>query len=128
MKPNQQTAAICGLFCGTCPFYPEQCHGCLSEKLTAHCVHCQNGFRKCASEHKVTRCFECEEFPCERLESFRKEHWENGIGHHTMVIEDLQYMKEFGIDTWVEKKTIDNTCPHCGKIIHWMDNNHHQCD
>lgn len=128
MKPNHETAAICGLFCGTCPFYPERCHGCLSSKLTAHCVHCPNGFRKCASLHTVTRCYECVTFPCDRLEAFTKEHWENGIGHHATVIEDLQCMKEFGVESWVDKKTDENTCPYCGKIIYWMDKNSHHCN
>ena len=128
MKPNNETAAICGLFCGTCPFYPEKCHGCLSDKLTAHCVTCPNGFRDCAKKHAVTRCYECSEFPCDRLKQFSKEHYQNGIGHHETVIADLTYMSEHGVESWVEKKTADNTCKSCGKLIHWYDKHSHKCE
>lgn len=128
MKPNDNTAAICGLFCGTCPFYPTRCHGCLSDKLTAHCVKCPNGFRDCVKEHSVTRCYECAEFPCAKLEKFSGEHWENGIGHHVTVIEDLQCMKDSSVAEWVEKKTQENTCPKCGQLVCWMDKNSHKCE
>lgn len=127
MKPDCKTAAICGLFCGVCPCYPEECHGCLSDKLTAHCAHCPNGFRSCAEEHHVVRCYECTEFPCARLTKFRTRHWENGICHHAAVIDDLAAMKTHGAEAWVQTKTAENTCPNCGKLIAWMDKNTHQC-
>ncbi|MGL5439547.1 MAG: DUF3795 domain-containing protein [Filifactoraceae bacterium] len=126
--PNEETAAICGLFCGTCTFYPDHCHGCLSDKLTAHCITCPNGFRDCAKAHDVTRCYECVDFPCERLQKFKNIHFENGIGHHLTVIIDLLYMKEHGVMPWVEKNTAENLCPKCGKLIYWMDKNCHCCD
>lgn len=127
MIPNNKTAAICGLFCGACSSYPEQCHGCLSDKLTAHCVSCPNGFRDCVKAHNVTRCYECDEFPCRILEDFSHRHYENGIGHHENVIPDLCYMRDHSVDAWVTKKIDDCTCKKCGKLIYWMDVNAHQC-
>lgn len=128
MKPNNQTAAICGLFCGICPSYPQQCHGCLSDKLTKSCTVCPNGFRTCAKEHKVTRCYECVEFPCARISEFSTQHIENGICHHETVIEDLEYMKQNSVEKFVAQKTAENTCKDCGKLIYWMDKNTHKCD
>ncbi|MEG1559672.1 MAG: DUF3795 domain-containing protein [Clostridia bacterium] len=128
MKPNNNTAAICGLFCGICPAYPEDCHGCLSDKLTPHCAVCGAGFRACAKQHNVTRCYECPDFPCARLNDFSKQHYENGIGHHETVISDLQFMKDNGVKSWVDKNTAENTCPKCGKLIYWMDKNNHKCN
>lgn len=128
MIPDEKTAAICGLFCGTCPSYPNDCHGCLSDKLTAHCVDCPNGFRNCAKQHKVTRCYECAEFPCERLKAFSKTHHQNGIGHHETVIADLTYMRDHGVRAWVMKQTTENTCPKCSKLIYWYAKNTHKCD
>lgn len=127
MKINNQTAAICGLFCGICPCYPSDCHGCLSDKLTAHCISCPNGFRDCVKQHNVTRCYECNEFPCNRLKHFSTQHWENGICHHAAVIEDLQYMKEHGVEELVSKKTFECTCPKCKKLIYWNDVTTHEC-
>lgn len=127
MKPNEKTAAICGLFCGTCPCYPEDCHGCLSDKLTPACTVCGNGFRTCAADHKVERCNDCAEFPCTRLKDFSHRHYENGIGHHEMVIPDLAEMKSIGAAAWVEKQTKDHTCPACGKLIFWHERDCHRC-
>ena len=120
-RPDEKTAAICGLFCGICPFYPEKCHGCLSDKLTAHCVECPNGFRKCAKEHGVTRCYECVEFPCARLQKFKKEHYQNGKGHHEQVIEDLTFMKEKGVKAWLEKKIDEYKHPDQSRLKFWYE-------
>ena len=125
--PDDSTAGICGLFCGTCPSYPEDCHGCLSDKVAGHCVSCPNGFRTCAKEHEVTRCHQCESFPCERIEDFSKTHYENGIGHHVNVIKDLQYIKTNTVSDWVNSQTLENTCPNCGELIHWHEKNLHTC-
>lgn len=127
MHPNQDTAAICGLFCGTCPAYPNHCHGCLSNKLASHCVNCSHGFRDCAKNHQVTRCYECEAFPCTRLENFSHQHIENGISHHQRVISDLRLMKQQGVMPWVEEQTQAHTCPKCYQLILWFDQNTHIC-
>lgn len=127
MMPNTDTAAICGLFCGTCPCYPEECHGCLSNKLAFGCDTCGNGFRQCAREHDVERCYECTSFPCERLEHFKDQHVVNGIGHHKNVIKDLNIMKDQGVDSWVEEQTKKNLCSSCGKLLYWYDLKCHNC-
>lgn len=121
MKPNEHTAAICGLFCGTCPSYPKECEGCLSDRVAPGCDRCGNGFRDCARQHNATRCYECPEFPCARLEDFSKQHIENGICHHEQVIHNLSAMKKSGVGAWVEAQTRENTCPDCGRLIPWYE-------
>jgi len=134
---------ICGIYCGTCPHYlaylendieqlerlhretgipMEQigCDGCLSDRVSPHCVDCRHGFRQCATAKKVTWCFECSEFPCQRLSDFRNVHIVNGISHHEHVIEELQYMKEHGIERWIEKQARAGLCPECGKKLYWF--------
>lgn len=124
MIPDEQTAGICGLFCGVCPIYPAQCHGCHSDTLAAHCQVCPPGFRACAREHGVTWCFECAEFPCARLEGFLDAHWENGISHHAGVIASLERMKAVGVAAWVKEETAKAQCGHCGQLTPW---NRPQC-
>ncbi len=124
-KVDEATAAICGLFCADCALYQNECHGCFSDKVAEHCVDCD--FRDCTKKHKVVRCYECKEFPCKKLKDFSTKHWENGICHHANVISDLAYMKDHGVSTWVEKKTIESTCPHCNEVIFWFDKNTHKC-
>jgi len=134
---------ICGLYCGTCPSYlayqendaeelerisqrlgvavsEVRCDGCLSDNVMPQCVDCRRGFRRCAKDKEVTWCFQCPDFPCKRLRDFTDVHVINGISHHAHVIEDLQYMKEHGIEDWVEKKEKEGRCPHCGKRLYWF--------
>ncbi len=144
MEPNKKVmAGICGLYCGTCPNYLAEregdtaqiaaiarandmdiskvgCDGCLSERVMPFCVECKNGFRKCAREKKVTWCFECADFPCERLREFTKIHIVDGQRHHARVIDDLAYMKEHGVDAWLEVQDKAGRCPECGKRLYWF--------
>ena len=134
---------ICGLYCGTCPMYlayrendvkqMEQvsqasgiplekirCDGCHSDNLYPSCVDCRHGFRTCAVEKKVTWCFECDDFPCQRLRDFTKVHIVDGIPHHAHVIDDLQYMKEHGVEQWVKEQEKAGRCPQCGRRLYWF--------
>ena len=126
-KVADHVAGICGLFCGTCPAYPETCEGCLSDKLAEHCAICVPGFRNCARARHVTRCFACSEFPCVRLEQFGKEHIVNGICHHTHIIDNLQYMKDYGIDAFLDAQVHKTTCPECGEFIIWYETECRKC-
>ena len=145
-----QLVGICGLYCGTCPAYlayrkndsayieknarekgfpPEalRCDGCLSDRVAAHCKDCRHGFRKCAAEKKITWCFQCSEFPCQRLLDFKDVHVVNGISHHEHVIDDLRYMKEHGIQAWVEIQDRKARCPECGQVLYWFDRECPEC-
>jgi hypothetical protein len=142
-KEDKTLAGICGLYCGTCPNYLAEregdtarieaiaksnnmevsavgCDGCLSDRVMPFCVECKNGFRTCAKEKGVTWCFECAEFPCRRLEDFKKIHIVDGVPHHATVIEDLKYMKEHGVEAWVKRQEKAGSCPTCGKRLYFF--------
>ena len=121
MKLTPVTAGICGLFCGTCPHFIKDCDGCLSDRVVEDCVNCKRGFRDCAKEHNVTRCNECKEFPCKRLDDFSKIHIVNGKHHHEHIFEDLNKMNEIGVQAWVDMQTEKNTCPKCGQLEIWYE-------
>lgn len=150
-KEATKLVGICGLYCGTCPNYlayhendSEQlqkisqamgipideihCDGCLSDKVMPNCVECRHGFRTCARDKKVTWCFQCPEFPCQRLKDFTSVHIVNGISHHAHVIDDLQYMKEHGIEQWVQNQERLRRCPQCGKRLYWFAHQCPKCD
>jgi hypothetical protein len=128
IKYSTDIAGKCGLFCGSCTAYPEECGGCLSDRLTESCRICNAGFRACTQEKGVTRCYECGDFPCKRLEDFVPIHVENGISHHEHVIEDLRLMKEIGVQSWVDKQALEHACDKCGGIINWNETNCHICN
>jgi hypothetical protein len=144
INQDHRLAGICGIYCGNCPAYlaPRQgdegelaglaqennmtsqevgCNGCLSDRLMPECRECRHGFRACAKEHDVTWCFECQEFPCQRLESFRGIHIRNGVSHHRNVVKELQRMKDAGVDAWLERKTKQSACQDCGRTLYWFE-------
>jgi hypothetical protein len=142
-KDKNRLIGICGLYCGTCPCYlayrekdSEQlkqisretgipveqvrCDGCLSDRVMPHCRECRHGFRQCSRDKQVSWCFQCPDFPCERLKMFTDSHIVNGISHHAHVIDDLRYMQEQGTDLWVQVQEKAGACPQCGKRLYWF--------
>jgi hypothetical protein len=136
----RELAGICGLYCGACPVYRAYkdkdrtllqklaaagnilvekiaCDGCLSHNyrlyLPPDSSDCE--FRKCAKEHNVTWCFECNEFPCKKLRDFARD----GRAHHTAVIDNLKEMKSLGVEEWLKVQEKRWRCPNCGKKLHW---------
>lgn len=67
----------------------------------------------------MTWCFQCHSFPCRRLSDFTGSHIVNGISHHAHVVEDLRYMKEHGIEQWVEEQEKAARCPQCRERLYW---------
>lgn len=142
-QDSTKPVGICGLFCGTCPAYLAhrendvaelgkasqvmgvpieqiRCDGCLSQRVMPHCADCKHGFRRCSAEKKVTWCFQCTDFPCQRLQDFTNVHIVDGISHHASVIEDGYYMKEHGVEQYVEKQQSAMCCFRCGKRQYWF--------
>jgi len=142
-KEAWKLVGICGIYCGTCPSYLAQqendiaelekraremnftieevrCDGCHSDNLMPTCVECRHGFRQCAREHGITWCFECSDFPCQRLEDFKHIHIVDGISHHEHLVEELQYIKDHSMEAWLEKMDREGRCPQCGRRLYWF--------
>ena len=140
-------AGICGIYCGTCPWYLAyrkhdleqlnklsetnnipieqiRCDGCLSTRTAPDCAKCGHGFRKCAAENNVKWCFQCPQFPCDRLQRYRDVHVVDGVSHHIHVIDNLLYMKKHGVSRWVQEQEKTACCPNCGNQLYWFT---HEC-
>lgn len=143
MKKMAQMVGTCGLYCGTCPHHlapikndAEQletisrerdvpveeirCDGCHSENVFGPCKPCPYGIRECAAAKGLKWCFDCDEFPCEILEDFSKQHVVNGICHHTHAIAHLKKMKEQGVEEWAGEEDRAGRCPKCGALQYWF--------
>jgi hypothetical protein len=56
---DKNLIASCGLYCGACRQYVrEKCPGCSKNEKATWCA-----IRKCTSEHSLSSCAECKEFP-----------------------------------------------------------------
>ena len=62
----------------------------------------------------VRFCYECEKFPCSRLKDLDKRY---RTKYHMSMIENLKFIKEHGIESYLEKEEEKWRCPECGEVI-----------
>jgi hypothetical protein len=115
----------CGMNCGVCSGYLAMknnvkskgikagyCSGCLPRSKGCS-IHKSKGCEK-LMKLRVRYCFECEEFPCSRIkpgdERYRKD-------FNLSPIENLNFIKENGIDKFFKKEEERWKCPVCGRVI-----------
>ena len=127
--------AYCGLYCGACSFktaveegvaehvlsMPERydkfksepfgtpCPGCRLENLCGQC-----GMRDCAAGKELAHCGQCDDFPCEKVQSFN----DDGAPHHAEAIANLRLLRELGEERWLELQKEKWTCS-CGRRLSW---------
>lgn len=111
--------APCGMNCGICMAYlrdKNKCPGCRggNENKSKSCLNCKITNCKVFQKGKVKFCFRCENFPCVILKHLDKRY---RTKYNMSMIENLEYIKEFGIKKFVENEKTRWTCPKCGGII-----------
>ena len=116
---DKKLIAPCGMNCNICKyFYREknQCPGCRAEdelklKGCRECiiVNCDQIKKKNAEF-----CFVCSDIPCKRLTNLDKRY---STKYHMSMLENLECIKDQGMDTFLEKETQKWKCPKCGGIV-----------
>jgi len=116
--------APCGMNCNICVGYlamkndlnsqgvkERYCAGCRykSGKLCAFQKRCE-----LLKTGQVKYCYECDKFPCENLEPLNKRYSTN---FHMSMIENHTYIKEHGMEMFLEKEAEKWKCPECGGVI-----------
>ncbi len=127
--------SYCGLYCGACAVLIAnreenleekaqewnmdpadlRCAGCKSDETSIYCMDCD--IRECAENKKVDFCFQCAEYPCERLIGFRNDKY----AHHSIILKNLETIKEGGAQRWLDEQELRWTCPECGTKFSWYD-------
>ena len=141
---NKDLMAPCGLYCGVCGVYiatrdnnekfksvmgalygtkPEEteCLGCMQENSskTLYCVCTLCGIRDCVKAKGFYSCHQCEEWPCEMIESF-------GISTGRRVMKRTipiwrekvaAHGDEKGSVEWARSECERYHCPSCGKAL-----------
>jgi hypothetical protein len=130
--------AYCGLNCGACPVGRANesgdtdllakmaedwgrnagdliCEGCKAEITADFCSRC--GMRLCAREKGLEFCIECSDYPCWVLSAFRND----DAPHHSMVLRNLEQIRNLGVEGWLEAQAARWSCPVCGKRFGWYD-------
>ncbi len=133
--------SYCGLYCGACPVLvanetgtvekravewkmkPEElrCFGCRSDTTAVFCTDCR--IRLCAGEKRLGSCLECDEYPCTKLTAFR----DDEHPHHSVVIRNLEKIRDKGLEAWLEEQGKRWSCTGCGTRFTWYDKQCGKC-
>jgi len=109
--------SYCGIYCGACDtlLANEQggvialarewkrtvdelrCGGCRSSVNSVFCRNCE--MRRCARTRRIQFCYECADFPCTRLVSFRNDQHP----HHSAVLKNLDDIRANGLACWLRQ-------------------------
>ena len=121
---NEELIAPCGMNCGICSGYLAYKHDVKSKGIRMpYCLGCRPRDKKCAFlkkrcnlllSGKVQYCYECSNYPCERLNHIDTRYRNL---HRMSMIENLEFIKKKGINQFLEKEEERWKCPNCGGVI-----------
>ena len=113
-----------GINCALCSAYLAREYDLKKQRIMrSYCVGCRPSGKNCTFMKKscqrlgnglVQYCYECMEYPCRRLKHLDKRYRTN---YHMSVIENLDFIKEQGIEKFLKKEEEKWRCPECGGMI-----------
>jgi len=116
--------APCGMNCGVCSSYLAMKNDLKSKGIMkTYCVGCRPRGKNCAflkkkcdllGNGRVQYCYECSDFPCRRLNHLDERYRTN---YRMSMIENLEYIQEHGITSFLEREEAKWQCPDCGGTI-----------
>jgi len=116
---NSTMIAPCGMNCGICLANLRDkniCPGCWSNDRykSKSCANCS--IKNCELVEKTGSefCYDCSNFPCARLKQLDKRY---RLKYKMSMIENLLYIKEFGLEKFEQKEAIRWKCDTCGGMI-----------
>jgi hypothetical protein len=121
---KEELIAPCGMDCNVCSGYLALKYDVKEKGLKIpYCKGCRPRDKRCAFlkkrcelllNKKVEFCYECEEFPCENLKHLDK-------CYRTLfrmsLIDNLKFIKEYGLAEFLERQKKKWQCPDCGDVI-----------
>jgi predicted RNA-binding Zn-ribbon protein involved in translation (DUF1610 family) len=86
-----------------------RCQGCLSQDQFIYCKKCE--IRACTQKRGYQGCHQCDEFPCNHIETFPM-----SVGKR-VILRAIPYRREVGTEKWVQDEEARYTCPQCGSKL-----------
>jgi hypothetical protein len=111
--------APCGMNCGICMAYLREnnrCPGCrgVDTNKSISCVRCKIKNCRIFKKNGSKYCFECDDFPCDRLKHLDKRYRTK----YTMsMIENLLYIRDYGIRKFIKNEDVRWACSKCKGTI-----------
>ena len=116
--------APCGMNCALCASYLALVNDVKSKGIRMpYCAGCRSRNKKCAFLKKhcvrlmkgeVTFCFECADFPCDRLRTIDNRYKSR---YRMSMIDNSRFIKEQGMQKFLEEQEKTWKCPTCGKLV-----------
>jgi len=121
---DKELIAPCGMNCGVCSGYLASKYDVRSKGIRMpYCIGCRPRDKKCAFLKKrcnlllggtVQYCYECEDFPCERLQHLDRRYRSN---FRMSMLENLEHIKKSGIEEFLLREEEKWKCPECGAVV-----------
>ena len=118
---KEELIAPCGMNCGLCVSYQFMKSDLNKQGFRrTYCAGCRPRGKNCAFMKKscdllgkglVRYCFECKDFPCVRLKALDKRY---RTKYHMSMIDNLNNIKERGIERFWANEEEKWRCPKCG--------------
>jgi len=115
--------APCGMDCAVCSGYLAQAHGIPRKRgAISHCIGCRARNKQCAylkgqcqrlATGKVEYCFECPDYPCERLAKIDRRY---RTTYGMSFLENLEVIRQHGAAAFVRIQQRRFGCPRCGGL------------
>jgi len=115
--------APCGMDCAVCSAYLAQAHGIPKKRgAISHCLGCRARPKQCAclkgrcrrlATGRVDYCFECPDYPCERLGRIDRRH---RTTYGMSFLENLAVIRQHGAEAFVRFQQSRFGCPQCGGL------------
>ena len=129
---QKELIALCGMNCRLCVAYfgytmngkkrKSQCTGC--NQSNKHCAFVKKRCKNPAMEN-ISYCYKCEYFPCENLEKLDKGYRER---FKMSMIDNLNFIKENGINDFLKSQEEKYKCAECGGVICVHDGKCYTCE
>jgi hypothetical protein len=116
--------APCGMNCGVCVSYLAMKNNLNKQGFKkAYCAGCRPRGKNCTFMAKkcdllgkglIRFCHECGDFPCSRLIDLDHRY---RTKYHLSMIENLEFIKDHGIESFLAQEEAKWRCPECGGRI-----------
>jgi len=119
---EEKLIAPCGINCAVCSAYLAYKHDLKSKGMRKTvCAGCRPEGRQCSLMKKecgfkgrYEYCYECDDFPCRGIKRLEKRYSTN---YRMSPVENLEYIRDRGMDSFLKKEEEKWKCPDCGDTI-----------
>ena len=118
---TEELIAPCGMNCRICIGYFG--YTVSGKRRKMKCIGCRPRDKSCAflkkyckklTKKEVEYCYECSDFPCFHLEKLDTMYQKR---YNMSMIENLKYIRDFGMEKFLKQQEKRYKCPECGGVI-----------